>query len=646
MANIKITALPLISTPAFTDLFPVVQGTVTYRESMDQLKTLMFSEVVSPAGVVFVAKNGSDVTGDGTMFKPYSTINFSMSSITTASSSNPFTIYIASGLYTEASVSLKPWVSLLGDGLSSTILDITSFSLDILWDGGNDLHSTIFDINLKGNINFSITNQPSDSNIIFYTSIIDSTCSFTNTSLIGFKECVVNSSITALNCDFILLNCFLNGSYSNTNDGSTSSDYFIFSKGTVFGNFDIIATASNTLQNLSFTNTYLGTFTANGNNIFSLFDSNSYPNPILIGSPTIQIFNILSPIVGGTGTGDNPDLGKILVGNGSTYDVATINASNPVISSYSSLFKTLTIGFDGSTTSNVLPTKYSTGLHISYDSIFTVVEDIGSCKDSTDIYNIFTTSANAIDISVNGLNGLDTGSVMGNTQYYVFSIGDSTGVNQGRGLYSLSSTSPTLPINFDIFRLIGKVMTNGGGDIIQSSVVDLINNAPLDNPTFTGTLTSPIITGTNYNFNNIQSSFTGNFTWTVNAAGNADITYPSGTYTVAKLSQTITWQQISGTSQTISANNGYIPINSLLTTITLPVTASPGEVYEIAGQGSGGWLLAQNAGQITHLGNVSTTTGVAGTLSSTFIYDAIRIVCLSANTEFSVISKMGNIAFT
>src|ERR1700741_1339631 len=40
MAGIKISALPLIVTPALTDIFPVVQGGVTYRETMTQLGTL------------------------------------------------------------------------------------------------------------------------------------------------------------------------------------------------------------------------------------------------------------------------------------------------------------------------------------------------------------------------------------------------------------------------------------------------------------------------------------------------------------------------------------------------------------------------------------------------------------------------------
>src|SRR3990167_7658178 len=50
--GVKISALPTIVTPAMTDVFPVVQAGVTYKESMTQLNTL-FATPSQVQGSVF-----------------------------------------------------------------------------------------------------------------------------------------------------------------------------------------------------------------------------------------------------------------------------------------------------------------------------------------------------------------------------------------------------------------------------------------------------------------------------------------------------------------------------------------------------------------------------------------------------------------
>lgn len=105
----------------------------------------------------------------------------------------------------------------------------------------------------------------------------------------------------------------------------------------------------------------------------------------------------------------------------------------------------------------------------------------------------------------------------------------------------------------------------------------------------------------------------------------------------------ITWNEVTGTSQAMIINNGYICNNVALVTCTLPVTVALGSMFEICGKGTGGWKLAQNASQIIHFGNLNTTTGTGGYLASTLTYDAIRLVCITANTDFEILSSIGNI---
>lgn len=106
---------------------------------------------------------------------------------------------------------------------------------------------------------------------------------------------------------------------------------------------------------------------------------------------------------------------------------------------------------------------------------------------------------------------------------------------------------------------------------------------------------------------------------------------------------TINWAEVTGTAQAIATNTGYIISNSALVTLTLPATAPLGSVVEILGKGSGGWRLSQLAGQTIVFGNLSSTTGAAGRLLSTYARDCIRLVNITADTEWQVVSSQGNI---
>lgn len=105
----------------------------------------------------------------------------------------------------------------------------------------------------------------------------------------------------------------------------------------------------------------------------------------------------------------------------------------------------------------------------------------------------------------------------------------------------------------------------------------------------------------------------------------------------------ITWTEVTGTSQTAAINNGYITNNAGLVTVTLPSTAAVGSIVEVAGSGAGGWKVGQNASGVIHFGNLDTTTGTGGSLASTVRYDAVRLLCITANNGWIVLSSEGNI---
>jgi hypothetical protein len=103
-----------------------------------------------------------------------------------------------------------------------------------------------------------------------------------------------------------------------------------------------------------------------------------------------------------------------------------------------------------------------------------------------------------------------------------------------------------------------------------------------------------------------------------------------------------TWQAVAGTSQSAQANYGYFCQNAALTQITLPTTAAMGTTIEVVAQGSGGFQILQNAGQSISFSSCTTTVGIAGSASSSMINDALRLVCVTANTNWIVISSIGN----
>jgi len=111
---------------------------------------------------------------------------------------------------------------------------------------------------------------------------------------------------------------------------------------------------------------------------------------------------------------------------------------------------------------------------------------------------------------------------------------------------------------------------------------------------------------------------------------------PGGIQIAASGAGGFTWNHVTGTSQAMSSNNGYITDNASLITLTLPTTSSIGDEIEIIGNGAGGWLIAQNSGQQIKFGNASTTSGVSGSLASTNQYDSVYLVCTVANTQWTI----------
>lgn len=133
----------------------------------------------------------------------------------------------------------------------------------------------------------------------------------------------------------------------------------------------------------------------------------------------------------------------------------------------------------------------------------------------------------------------------------------------------------------------------------------------------------------------------------INVVGSGGVTVSgnpgTSTLTISVSGSGMTWNEVTGASANMSVNNGYIANNAGLVTLTLPATSAFGDVIQVGGKGTGGWRIAQNAGQTIHFGSLDTTTGAGGSLSSMLRYDCVEMVCITANTDWLVTSTQGNL---
>lgn len=129
---------------------------------------------------------------------------------------------------------------------------------------------------------------------------------------------------------------------------------------------------------------------------------------------------------------------------------------------------------------------------------------------------------------------------------------------------------------------------------------------------------------------------------TLTAGVGITITNGAGTITIAGSGSSGWVDQTTGTV-TMTANTGYTSDDGAsLVTFTLPTTSAIGDSVEINGKGSGLYTIAQATGQQIHFGNLASTSGASGSVSTTLQYDCIKLRCITANTIWVVVSSVGN----
>lgn len=113
------------------------------------------------------------------------------------------------------------------------------------------------------------------------------------------------------------------------------------------------------------------------------------------------------------------------------------------------------------------PNLYINGLGISFLTSTTFQVASGATRNSTNVNDIILPANVVVNTAIQGINGLDQGTIAATTIYSVYAIGDSSQNNTAGAVLSLASSSaPLLPFGYDMYRLIGHLRTDGSGNLL------------------------------------------------------------------------------------------------------------------------------------------------------------------------------------
>lgn len=121
--------------------------------------------------------------------------------------------------------------------------------------------------------------------------------------------------------------------------------------------------------------------------------------------------------------------------------------------------------------------------------------------------------------------------------------------------------------------------------------------------------------------------------WKSDGAGNLSIV-PIGA---------VTWTSVTGATQTLATENGYITNRGAGVTYLLPATANLGDEIKVVGK-LGLSTITQNANQQILISSSSSSIGVGGSIAGTNVGDCITLICITsgASTVWRAESVVGN----
>lgn len=200
-------------------------------------------------------------------------------------------------------------------------------------------------------------------------------------------------------------------------------------------------------------------------------------------------------------------------------------------------------------------------------------------------------------------------------------------------------------INVDV-DVATQYTADSGSAVPAANNLDVVGGNVVTTSGATDTLTVELTQGTNGQVILGATGLDPDWATLTSTGGTIAFTPGANTLNLETAVAPFVWNEVTAASDNMDVNEGYIANNAAQVDLTIPTTAAVGDVVRVAGKGAGGWKVSQNAGETIYFGSLSTTTGVGGSLESTVQYDAVELLCIVADTDWVVISSIGNITVT
>lgn len=568
------------------------------------------------AQIRYVDPDGSDVNGDGSILFPFASIGHTLTSITDSTSTKPYVVSINPGTYSETGLEVPVWVFLVGsyqqptkiiDSSGSIKINSASFSAGserIGFENLNLINSTGITIDFQaiggaGSNQVYMNNNQVVGPVIMRGRGSDALTGFDN----RFFGTYTSSAMQEVHYSGYFANTVLFNTLGVTSVATSPA----FTAMAFFGNATFTSSgAGNTMTPTLIACQSSGSLTVDqATTTLSGDDVSLNASPLSITNSGVVTYLSVAQYEGYT---------PATPGNWSPVPTQVAGALDTLSSSGASgPFTAGSIIFSNGTkltqdNANLFWDETNKTLEIAQPSI------AGSPVPVVTITSDVTGShGHGLHLEINGNPGgggtiyrTDGGL---NDSWLQLYGGDSSGTNSG-GLYINGNNSTggdaggvqtTFGLTSSSFQMY---------DNTQSVLLFQLNNS--------GVLQLPKLTANSY----------------IGTDGSSNI--------VVKTSPVFTWTSAAA-SGAIVANNGYFTTGGSQVVMTLPATAAEGATFTISNTSAAGFQIAQNAGQSIRLGIDATTVGVTGSLTSTQLGDTVTIVCSIANTNFQVISCVGNI---
>lgn len=246
-------------------------------------------------------------------------------------------------------------------------------------------------------------------------------------------------------------------------------------------------------------------------------------------------------------------------------------------------------------------------------------------------------TGNAINANTAGLvryNGTGTFDAVTTTQHDLLIGASSNGITNVAP--SATSGVPVISQGSSSDPVFGTAVIAGGG---TGSTSFNINGAVFSNTTTTGVLQAATLTSGQLLIGGTTTPAAG----TLSAGTGVSITNGNNSITINAVGSGLTWAVVTGATQAMTSNNGYIANRAGTVAFSLPTTCAVGDVIAVTGINTAtGWSIAWTTNQQVFFGT-ATTTVTTGSLASTNIRDTVYIVCVIANLTWNVVSSIGNI---